>query len=115
MSDHDPRRILRIDSLVVDVAARTVSRFGRERRLRPRQLALLLLLMKHARQTVSREAIAEALWNDDTATWTNVIAVTVSSLRRMIEIPDRPTLLHTVRGEGYRIGEDPDETEEQQD
>ncbi len=51
--------------------------------------------------------LARDVWKASTATWTNVIDVQVKSLRKKIERTDWPKLLHTVRGEGYQLGDPP--------
>lgn len=93
--------------LTVDLLARTVQRGSRSIDLQNRQLELLAYLISHANQVVSRDMIARDVWKEPTATWTNVIEVQINQLRKKIEEPDQPPLLHTVRGEGYLLGEQP--------
>lgn len=101
-------QVLVVDSLVVDVARGRAERDGRPLRLPPRQFELLAHLARHAGAVVSRDALAKHVWEDDTATWTNVITVSVHCLRRELEQAGCPTILHTVRGRGYRLGEPAD-------
>ena len=75
--------------------------------LQNRQFELLVFLMKNANQVVTREMIAQAVWKEETATWTNVIAVHVNQLRKKLEIPGQPAILHTIRGQGYLLGDAP--------
>ena len=63
--------------------------------------------MQHADDVVTREMIARDVWREPTATWTNVIEVHIAQLRRKIERPEWPALLHTVRGQGYQLGKSP--------
>ena len=63
--------------------------------------------MQNAHSVVTREMIARDVWKEPTATWTNVIEVHVAQLRRKIERPDLPPILHTVRGQGYQLGNSP--------
>ena len=63
--------------------------------------------MQHANTVVNREMIARDVWRESTATWTNVIEVHIAQLRRKIERPDWPQILHTVRGQGYKLGNNP--------
>jgi DNA-binding response OmpR family regulator len=48
--------------------------------------------------------IARDVWRESTATWTNVIEVHIAQLRRKMERPEWPLLLHTIRGQGYLLG-----------
>lgn len=97
--------LLVVDSLVVDVAEGKASRYGRPLNLQPRQFDLLVYLARHAGQVVPRSTIADEVWRDGTATWTNIITVNICMLRQELERVGRPTILHTVRGQGYRLGE----------
>jgi DNA-binding response OmpR family regulator len=72
-----------------------------------RQFELLSYLMHNAHTVVTREMIARDVWKESTASWTNVIAVHIAQLRRKIERAGLPTILHTVRGQGYRLGDAP--------
>jgi DNA-binding response OmpR family regulator len=106
---HDSTTIdhLTVESLTVDLDAGVASRDGRVLKLWPKQFALLVYLMQHPNQIVSRREIAENVWGDEMAIWTNVIAVNINGLRKEIERDGLPTLLHTVRGRGYVLGEPP--------
>lgn len=100
-------RLGALASLVVDVTGGTATRDGRVLRLLPKQFALLVYLLRNPNRIVSRQAIARDVWGDETATWTNVITVNVNGLRKELEREGLPTLLHTVRGQGYYFGEMP--------
>ena len=100
-------QIVTWQDLTVNLLSRTVERAGRSIDLQNRQLELLAYLMSHADQVVSREMIARDVWKEPTATWTNVIEVQINQLRKKIEDPDQSPILHTIRGEGYRLGEQP--------
>jgi DNA-binding response OmpR family regulator len=98
------RAVLCVEGLEVDLLRRVASRDGRALELSNRQFELLTYLMQNAHAVVSREMIARDVWKESTATWTNVIEVHIAQLRRKIERPDLPTILHTVRGQGYQLG-----------
>lgn len=100
--------MLAIDSVVIDLRRGLAKRHGRPLRLQPRQFELLEYLARNAGSVVSRDTLARAVWRDPTATWTNVITVTVHGLRRQLEQDGFPTILHTVRGQGYRLGDPAD-------
>lgn len=96
--------VLRVDDLQLDLLQRRVSRAGCDLELTQRQFELLAYLMRTAGETVTREMIAENVWKETTAKWTNVIEVQINHLRRKIERPDWQAILHTIRGEGYSLG-----------
>ena len=99
--------VLQVNDLVIDVLSRRVKRAGRDIDLSPRQYELLEYLARHRDQIVSRQMLAEDVWRTATATWTNVIEVLVNQLRKRIERPGCDLLIHTVRGEGYLLGDLP--------
>jgi len=72
--------------------------------LQPREYRLLEYLMRHQGQTVTRTMLLEAVWDYHFDTQTNVIDVQISRLRTKIDKDFASTLIHTVRGAGYRLG-----------
>jgi DNA-binding response OmpR family regulator len=103
----EPSAILKVEDLEIDLLRRTVTRCKEPIELSNRQFELLVYLMENAQTVVSREMIARDVWKESTATWTNVIEVHIAQIRRKIERPDWPTILHTVRGQGYLLGKLP--------
>ena len=99
-----PESVLRVADLELNLLTRDVTRNGVSIDLTQRQFELLACLVRHAGLVVSREMIAREVWEEATDTWTNVIEVQVNHLRRKIERPGWPPLLHTIRGEGYLLG-----------
>ncbi len=95
--------VLRVQDLTMDTATRCVSRAGEGVELTAKEFALLEYLMRHPNQVLSRTVIAEHVWNYDFDNATNVIDVHVKNLRKKIDGPGGPKLIHTVRGAGYRI------------
>ena len=99
--------VLRCGDLTLDPATRKVTRAGRDLRLTARELALLQFLLEHQGQVVSRARIVEAVWEHDFETFSNVVEVYVRYLRAKIDEPFGTRLLHTVRGAGYVLREEP--------
>ncbi len=98
---------LTVDTLVIDCAARRVTRAGQAVDLTAKEFDLLLHLTRYARQVVSRDTLAREVWRETSRSTTldNVIDVHVSRLRRKIDA-DRPVrLIHTVRGVGFMLRE----------
>jgi DNA-binding response OmpR family regulator len=95
--------ILQVADLEMDVATRVVRRAGKQIDLSPREFALLEYLMRHPRQILTRDQIMEHIWNADFYGESNVVDVYIGYLRRKIDQGFDVSLLHTVRGIGYRI------------
>ncbi len=99
--------ILQYSDLHLDLLSRQVTRHGESLELTRREFELVEYFLRHKNKTVTREMLARDVWKASTATWTNVIDVQVKSLRRKIERPELAKLLHTIRGEGYLLGDEP--------
>jgi two-component system, OmpR family, response regulator len=97
---------LSVGDLRVDLLARKVRRDGKLITLQPREFKLLEYLMRHAGQVVTRTMLIENVWDYHFDPQTNVIDVHVSRLRQKIDVGFARSLLHTVRGVGYRLGVD---------
>ncbi|MFN3834286.1 MAG: response regulator transcription factor [Glycocaulis sp.] len=94
---------LAVGDLEMDLLARTVKRGGEDVLLQPREFRLLEFLMRHAGQVVTRTMLLEKVWDYHFDPQTNVIDVHISRLRSKIDKPFGSTMLHTVRGAGYRL------------
>jgi two-component system, OmpR family, response regulator len=93
---------LRIDQLVVDVAARQVSNHGQNVDLTGLEFDLLVALMERAGRVVPRGTLFELAGRQDTTVGERTIDVHISRLRRKLG-DDPPTLIRTVRGAGYLL------------
>jgi len=102
-----PAGKLKVADLELDVRARRVTRAGRKIDLTAREFQLLEFLMRHASQVVTRTMILEGVWDYHFDPKTNVIDVHISRLRQAIDKGFERQLLHTVRGAGYTLTEDP--------
>ncbi len=94
---------LSVGDLEMDLLARTVTRGGRRIDLQPREFRLLEYLMRHSGEVVTRTMLLEKVWDYHFDPQTNVIDVHISRLRAKIDKDFETTLLHTVRGSGYRL------------
>jgi two-component system, OmpR family, copper resistance phosphate regulon response regulator CusR len=100
---------LKLADLEMDAGGRTVHREGKELSLTAREFDLLEYLLRQRGRVVSREMLARDVWQE-TARYTpldNVIDVHIAHLRRKIDEPFRKKLLHTVRGVGFVLREEP--------
>jgi DNA-binding response OmpR family regulator len=99
----DEGRQLLAGDLVLDAAARTVTRGGEEISLTRREFDLLECLLRHPGQVLNRDTLLQHVWGYDFLGGSNVVDVYVRYLRRKVERPDRPRLIETVRGIGYAL------------
>jgi len=94
-----------VGDLVVQLAARRVTRAGAPVALRPREYALLEFLALRRGQVVSRSEIEQHIYDDRAEPMSNVVDATVYALRRKIDRPGAPSLIQTRRGQGYVLEE----------
>jgi two-component system response regulator MprA len=97
--------LLQEGNLSLDPLSRSVKRGPRLVALTAREYQLLLLLLERKGTVVSRELILRRVWNDDRRTSSNVIEVYVRYLRQKLEEGGERRLIHTIRGQGYCLGE----------
>jgi two-component system OmpR family response regulator len=90
-----------VGDLVLDRLTRKVERQGRPIDLRPREFALLELLMRHPGQVVSKTMILSEVWGYSFDPGSNVVDVLVFRLREKIDRGFDEPLLQTIRGVGY--------------
>jgi DNA-binding response OmpR family regulator len=69
------------------------------------EYALLIYLVRNAGKTLSRAIIAENCWNDPVDTFSNVIDVYITFLRKKVDAKFPTKLIHTVRKQGYVLKE----------
>ena len=98
---------LSLADLTVVPSRHEVRRGGRSITLTAREYALLLHLLEHRGQVLSREQILQQVWNDQQGAASNVIEVYVRYLRQKLEEDGERRLIHTVRGQGYCLSDGP--------
>ncbi|KAF0817914.1 MULTISPECIES: response regulator transcription factor [unclassified Cytobacillus] len=96
---------LEMSDLKLNEKTREVSRGDQFIELTPREFDLLVYLMTNKKQVLTREQILEAVWGYDFVGDTNVVDVYIRYLRRKIDLPEMPPLIHTIRGVGYVLKE----------
>lgn len=96
---------LKIGDLKIDLTRRTVARGGQPIDLSGREYALLEYLALNANRVVSRTDIVQHVYDFNASLESNVIDVFIGLLRKKIERPGKPRLLHTRRGQGYMLAE----------
>ena len=102
--EEDPK-VLRIGDVVIDAEAHTVHRGDEPIALTPLEFDLLLALASRPRQAFTRELLLQEVWGYRHPGDTRLVNVHVQRLRSKIERdPERPEIVVTVRGIGYRAG-----------
>jgi two-component system response regulator MtrA len=93
------------NQIMIDVPAHTVTRNGAEVKLTPLEFDLLIALARKPRQVFTREVLLEQVWGYRHSADTRLVNVHVQRLRAKIEPdPERPEIILTVRGVGYKAG-----------
>ncbi len=97
--------LLQFADLSLDVGTREVRRGDRLIELTRTEFLLLELLLRNARQVLTRELIFDRVWGYDFGANSNSLEVYIGYLRRKTEAEGEPRLIHTVRGVGYVLRE----------
>ncbi len=99
--------ILKFADLTLDTGARQAARGERLVQLTAKEYELLELFLRHPKQVLTREVIFDRVWGYDFGGESNVLEVYVRYLRQKLEEGGEARLLHTVRGVGYVMRENP--------
>lgn len=95
---------LRVGDLALDEETREVWRGDHPVDLTTTEFNLLLYLMLHPRQVLSKAQILSAVWDDGAERESNIVEIYISYLRKKIDCHP-PPLIHTVRRAGYSLRE----------
>jgi two-component system response regulator MtrA len=104
-TETEPAEMLSIGEVSIDVPAHQVTREGAPISLTPLEFDLLVALARKPRQVFTREVLLEQVWGYRHAADTRLVNVHVQRLRSKVERdPERPEVVLTVRGVGYKAG-----------
>jgi two-component system, OmpR family, response regulator MprA len=101
---HD--RQIEAAGLRMDVQARRAWRDETELELTRTEFELLELLVRNSGIVLDHSTIYDRIWGYDFGPGSKNLAVYVGYLRRKLDRPGAPQLIHTVRGVGYVLRED---------
>jgi len=99
--------VLKFADLTLDTGSRQASRGNRSISLTAKEYELLELFLRHPKQVLTREVIFDRVWGYDFGGESNVLEVYIRYLRQKLEGEGEPRLIHTVRGVGYVLRENP--------
>lgn len=94
-----------VGDLSFDPLTLKVMRGGRTIELPPIPLKILEMLMKHAPRVLLREEIERGIWGDSPPD-SDALRAHLHILRSTIDQPSAPSLIKTLRGIGYQIGDE---------
>lgn len=104
-NDEAPPQVLVVGDLEIDVTGHTVKRDGVALSLTPLEFDLLVCLARKPGQVFTREILLQEVWGYRHAADTRLVNVHVQRLRAKVERdPERPDIVLTVRGVGYKAG-----------
>ena len=92
---------LNVTDLVLEPAARSVSRAGRDLALTAQEFDLLEFLMRHRGQVLSRQRILDHVWGYAATPSSNVVDIYIHYLREKVDKGQAVKLIKTVRSVGY--------------
>lgn len=97
--------VLTAEDLSLNTLTFEVKRAGKQIRLSKKEFALLEYLLRHKDKTLAKEQIINHVWNYDADVLPNTVEVYIGYLRNKIDKPflNKPPLIQTVRGFGYKI------------
>jgi len=99
-----PGRIELGEDLVIDFAARTVTRGAASAHLTPKELDLLRYLTQHLNEAVPHRELLQAVWGPDYGDQVEYLRVFIKNLRKKIETdPEHPRVITTEPWIGYRF------------
>ena len=99
-------KVLRLGPMTLDPATHQVHRDSEPLTLSAKQFAILWYLLRHRGQVVTRSMLLSSVWGYSFDPGTNLVDVHIAQLRRRLERPGQPCLIHTIRGVGYRVSDD---------
>lgn len=92
-------------SIILNEQTREITNDGEQVNLTPREYDLLLYLMKHPNQVLTREQLLDAVWGFDYYGDTNIVDVYIRYVRKKLEEKNCSSFIQTVRGVGYVLKE----------
>jgi two-component system response regulator MprA len=95
------QELLSYDDLELNQATHEVHRNGQVMELTTREYDLLLMLMRHPRQVLTRDRLLEQVWGYNADLETNVLEVHMGHLRQKLEAHGDSRVIQTIRGVGY--------------
>ena len=101
--EDDSSDLLSGAGIQINLKMRRVNRNDTTLKLSTKEFDLLAFLVKHQDEAIPRDELIKVGWGDNFYGSTNVLDCYINYLRKKIDMPGEPKLIHTVRGFGYRF------------
>ncbi|MCI2252845.1 response regulator transcription factor [Domibacillus sp. PGB-M46] len=85
--------------------SQTIQKNGQSIQLSPREFQLLDLLVQNKGQVLTRDVMLDRIWGYEADVTAKTIDATVKLLRKKLDLVDRPDIVQSVRGVGYKVEE----------
>jgi two-component system, OmpR family, response regulator len=95
--------ILKVGDIELNPTEHTATLRGKPLKLTLKEFSLLEYFMRHPGEIVNREDLLAHLWDFNYESFSNVIDVHIKNLRHKLDGKNRPSMLETIRGVGYRL------------
>lgn len=96
--------VVRLGDLEINFKKYQALKRGKELELSPREFEILQYLLERKGEVVSRDDLLNEVWGYESFPFTRTIDTHIATLRKKIEeIPDKPALIITVHGRGYKF------------
>lgn len=94
---------VKVGDLELDLNARKITLLGKPLALLPTDYALLEFLMHHPGETFTIDALISRVWSTDKCPTVDAVRSSVKRIRKVIDQPDKDSLIETVNKVGYRL------------
>lgn len=94
-----------INDIEIDIEDHRVTRAGEEVYLLPKEFRLLEFFVRHPNRVFSPDELLSNVWESDSAAQNDSVRGHITRLRKKLDTPGKPSIILTVHGVGYRLGE----------
>lgn len=95
--------ILQLGDLTLDVIKYQVKRGKKQIQLTKKEFSLLEYMLRNPEVVISRSDLIEHIWDINADLFSNTLETHILNLRKKIEVSNKPKLIHTISGRGYKI------------
>lgn len=94
-----------INDIEIDIEEHRVTKCGEEVYLLPKEFRLLEFFVRHPNRVFSSEELLSSVWESDSIAQNDSVRGHITRLRKKLDTPGKPSIILTVHGVGYRLGE----------